>query len=84
MKPDARPVKIAIVGPGKIARDQHVPAINASPDFELVASVANQRGLEGYPVFSSVTEMVESELAGGCSCDLHPSTSSPRGGDAGD
>lgn len=62
MKPDDRPVKIAIVGPGKIARDQHVPAINASPDFELVASVANRAGLEGYPVFGSVTEMVESGL----------------------
>ena len=29
--------KIAIVGYGKIARDQHAPAIAASPDFELVA-----------------------------------------------
>ena len=32
--------RIGIIGFGKIARDQHVPAIAASPDFELVA-VAN-------------------------------------------
>lgn len=30
--------RIAIVGLGKIARDQHVPAIAANPDFTLVAT----------------------------------------------
>ena len=29
--------KIGIIGFGKIAHDQHAPAIAASPDFELVA-----------------------------------------------
>jgi len=33
-----KPIKIAIVGYGKIAEDQHVPSIRASPRFELVAS----------------------------------------------
>ena len=33
-----RPLKIAIIGFGKIAADQHVPAIAANPRFELVAS----------------------------------------------
>lgn len=33
-----RPIKIAIIGFGKIAADQHVPAIAANPRFELVAS----------------------------------------------
>ena len=31
--------KIAIVGMGKIARDQHVPEIAASPAFSLAATV---------------------------------------------
>ena len=33
-----RPIRIAILGYGKIAADQHVPAIRANPRFELVAS----------------------------------------------
>ncbi|MBA3730310.1 MAG: Gfo/Idh/MocA family oxidoreductase, partial [Sphingomonas sp.] len=33
-----RPLKIAIIGFGKIAADQHVPAIAANPRFELVAT----------------------------------------------
>jgi D-galactose 1-dehydrogenase len=33
-----RPIKIGIIGFGKIAADQHVPAIAANPRFELVAS----------------------------------------------
>ena len=31
-------IRIAIVGFGKIARDQHVPSIAADPRFELVAA----------------------------------------------
>jgi predicted dehydrogenase len=33
-----RPLKIAILGFGKIAADQHVPSIAANPRFELVAT----------------------------------------------
>ena len=33
-----RPVRVAILGFGKIAEDQHVPAIRGSPRFELAAS----------------------------------------------
>lgn len=33
------PLRIALVGVGKIARDQHLPAIAGHPDFELVATV---------------------------------------------
>ena len=33
-----KPIRIAIIGYGKIAEDQHVPAIEANPRFELVAS----------------------------------------------
>lgn len=33
-----RPIRIAILGFGKIAADQHVPAIAANPRFELVAT----------------------------------------------
>src|SRR5579864_6870560 len=33
-----KPVRIAIIGYGKIAEDQHVPSIKGNPRFELVAS----------------------------------------------
>jgi predicted dehydrogenase len=33
-----RPIRIAILGFGKIAADQHVPSIEGNPRFELVAS----------------------------------------------
>jgi predicted dehydrogenase len=33
-----RPIKIAIIGFGKIAADQHIPAIQGNPRFELVAT----------------------------------------------
>ncbi|MGO4570994.1 Gfo/Idh/MocA family protein [Microvirga sp. 2TAF3] len=36
--------RIGIIGFGKIAQDQHFPAIRANPNFELIA-VASQRGL---------------------------------------
>ncbi|RVW00047.1 Gfo/Idh/MocA family oxidoreductase [Mesobaculum littorinae] len=38
---------VAIVGVGKIARDEHVPAIAADPSFDLAATVSRSGGLEG-------------------------------------
>jgi D-galactose 1-dehydrogenase len=43
--------KVCIVGVGKIAVDQHVPAIDASPDWELAATVSRNGSLEGIPTF---------------------------------
>ena len=55
------PIRIAIVGYGKIARDQHVPAIDANPRFELAATVSRQRqGHPGVPCFASHEEMLGS------------------------
>ena len=43
---------VCIVGVGKIAHDQHVPAIAASPDWELAADRRRARGrVEGVPIF---------------------------------
>jgi predicted dehydrogenase len=33
-----KPIRIAIIGYGKIAADQHVPSIQANDRFELVAT----------------------------------------------
>lgn len=56
-----RPARIAIVGAGKIARDAHVPAIAASPDFRLVAALDPVATLEGVPTYRSFAAMVAAE-----------------------
>ena len=52
------PVPVAIVGVGKIARDQHVPAIAASPDFTLAATVSRSGGLDGVANFDTVEALL--------------------------
>ncbi|RUT30280.1 Gfo/Idh/MocA family oxidoreductase [Arsenicitalea aurantiaca] len=49
---------IAIIGIGKIARDQHIPVIGKSDRFELAATVS-QRGIAeaSLPVFRSAAEL---------------------------
>ncbi|MCX9147927.1 Gfo/Idh/MocA family protein [Erythrobacter sp. WG] len=52
-------IRVAIIGFGKIARAEHVPAIAADPDFELVAVVApNGAQGAGVPVFASLAAML--------------------------
>ncbi|MFT4150595.1 MAG: Gfo/Idh/MocA family oxidoreductase [Paracoccaceae bacterium] len=45
-------MKVALVGIGKIAVDQHVPAINASPDWELAATVSRHGTVQGVEAFT--------------------------------
>lgn len=52
-------LKIAVVGVGKIARDQHLPVIAESPDFELVAAASRAGRVEGAPNFTSLRELLE-------------------------
>jgi D-galactose 1-dehydrogenase len=53
------PIRIAIVGVGKIVRDQHVPALKANPDYELVAAASPHSVLESVDTYTSVEEMLE-------------------------
>jgi D-galactose 1-dehydrogenase len=56
------PIRIAIVGVGKIARDQHVPSIAASADFELVATASRHGSVDGvssYPDIETLLEKVD-------------------------
>ncbi|SDF17499.1 Gfo/Idh/MocA family protein [Limimaricola pyoseonensis] len=50
-RPIATPRPIALVGIGKIARDQHVPAIAASSDWSLAATVSRSGAVEGVEAF---------------------------------
>jgi len=42
-------LKLGLVGIGKIARDQHLPAIAADAGFELVACASRHAEVEGVP-----------------------------------
>lgn len=52
-------LKLAIVGLGKIARQQHIPACTASDEFDLVAVASPDGRLEGVRSFPSVAELLE-------------------------
>lgn len=45
-------MKVALVGIGKIARDQHVPAISSSSEWELAATVSRSGTIEGVEAFT--------------------------------
>ncbi len=54
------PIRIGILGYGKISRDQHAPAIAANPDFQLTA-VAHATGGDtppGAQVFEGVDDLL--------------------------
>ncbi len=46
-----QPTKLALVGLGKIAIDEHVPSITASPTFDLVATVSRNAALPDLPAY---------------------------------
>lgn len=52
---------IAIVGVGKIARDQHIPSIEASPDFTLTATASRNGQVEGVPAYPDIDAMLAAE-----------------------
>lgn len=54
----ANPIRIGLVGVGKIARDQHLPVIGAAPDFRLVAVASHQGGYDGVPNYRTLPEML--------------------------
>jgi len=49
---------MGIVGVGKIARDQHIPAIAANPAFQLVAAASRHAEVHGVRNFHSVDAML--------------------------
>ena len=54
-----RPIRIGVVGLGKIARDQHLPAIEDNPRFELGATV-ERSGAPSELNFTDYLEMLRS------------------------
>lgn len=51
--------KLALVGIGKIARDQHIPAIAANPDWQLEAAVSRHAGVDGIDHYTDLDGLLE-------------------------
>jgi len=52
------PIRIAIVGFGKIARDQHVPAIAATDGVSLAAVASRNASLPDVPHFATIEQLL--------------------------
>jgi D-galactose 1-dehydrogenase len=57
-----KPISIAVYGLGKIAFDQHIPAIEASNDLQLAATISQSKTVPGVPSFSTLHELTDSSV----------------------
>jgi D-galactose 1-dehydrogenase len=53
-----KPIRVGIVGVGKIARDQHIPAIMANSAFSFAAAASRHAHASGVANFSNIEEML--------------------------
>jgi predicted dehydrogenase len=51
-------LKLGLLGIGKIARDQHIPALMASRDFDLVACASRNARVDGVANFTALETML--------------------------
>ena len=51
--------KLALVGIGKIARDQHVPALTKNSNFELAATASRNASIDGVEAFSDLASLLD-------------------------
>jgi D-galactose 1-dehydrogenase len=58
--------KIAVVGLGKIATDQHLPCIAKNADFKLVAGVSRHAKVDNVSCFESLGDLISSGMAIDC------------------
>jgi predicted dehydrogenase len=70
-----QPIRLGLVGYGKIAQDQHVPAIRANAAFQLVAVATQGQPCAGVENFTSLGEL----LANGPEVDAIAFCTPPQG-----
>jgi len=51
-------LKVGLLGIGKIARDQHIPSLNANPRYELAACASRNTTVSGVPSFPDLESML--------------------------
>lgn len=57
------PIKLGIVGVGKIVRDQHLAALASDKDYALVAAASRNATVDGVANFATIEEMLASDVA---------------------
>src|SRR5579875_2615256 len=72
---DGKAIRLGLVGIGKIARDQHLPALAASGDFALAAAASRHATVEGIPNYRDIADM----LADGPALDAVSLATPPQG-----
>ncbi len=57
-------IRLALIGFGKIAHDQHLPVVQANPAFTLAATVSHHgEGVAGTPHFADIAALIDSGIA---------------------
>ncbi|HEY6633738.1 MAG TPA: Gfo/Idh/MocA family oxidoreductase [Rhizobiaceae bacterium] len=59
----SNPIRLGIVGVGKIVRDQHLPALGKDKDYRLVAAASRNATVDGVANFSTIEKMLASDVA---------------------
>jgi D-galactose 1-dehydrogenase len=62
MSPKKSPIRLGIVGVGKIVRDQHLPALAKDKRYRLVAAASRNATVEDVANFSTIEEMLASNV----------------------
>lgn len=58
-----KPIRIAVIGTGKIAQDQHLPSIAADDSYDLIATVSpDDPGAPGTPHFQGMDALIDSGI----------------------
>ena len=65
-------MRVGLVGVGKIARDQHIPALASSPAFELAACASPNAGVPGIDCFPDLASMLAARPDLDCVCICTP------------
>lgn len=55
-------IRIALIGVGKIARDQHAPALRNDARFQIVATVSHEGSLPGIPEFRDLDSLLRASI----------------------
>ena len=59
MSDKSGPIKLGIVGVGKIVRDQHLPALAKDGEYRLIAAASRHGKVDGIPNFHDIEAMLE-------------------------
>jgi D-galactose 1-dehydrogenase len=61
MRPELPVIRLALVGIGKIARDQHLPVLSAHSGFQLIATADPVTAVESLPAYPNIESLLDRE-----------------------